>query len=108
MQSDSEWCQQLSAAGLAAYHAGQDREAHGFPPKTHPSVIEVWQIGWDTGALGDAVWLGARAALSDPCPYADPHLAAAWRKGWHAVHELTLVAGTKNPAARESDARRGR
>ena len=93
--------QQWHDAGLEAYRAGQKRTDYPFKASLRRSGMNIaWQIGWDTGALLDAMKAGASAQRDAACPYTHPFFAAHWRQGWHAVHGLRLVGGAKNPASR--------
>ncbi|MER2527823.1 MAG: hypothetical protein ABTR07_07860 [Candidatus Competibacter denitrificans] len=95
-------------AGMRAYREGKARTDYPFKRHLRRYGLDAaWQIGWDTGALLDAMKAGGSAKLGDACPYEDPFLAAHWRQGWHATYGLQIVGGTKNPASREQDAKPG-
>lgn len=97
--------QQWIDAGQRCYQLGYDRDHYIRP--LHPSLIAAWQYGWDTAALVAAVELGAAAYPGDPCPYADPALAACWRRGYTAAHGLTVIAGSKKPGSASDHAQPG-
>lgn len=93
--TNEEWTKKFAddwfEAGRAAYFAGQPREA------PFDLISEAWLVGWDTGAMQIALKLGANAPLGALCHYADPTLAAVWRRGYTAVHGLRVITGSKKP-----------
>lgn len=95
MDKSQEWAEHWFTAGRSAYFAGLPRSA----PFSKPIARDPWLIGWDAGAMEVAIRLGAQAQPGDPCPYADPALAACWRRGYTAAHGLTVIAGSKKPGS---------
>lgn len=89
------WVQRWLDAGLDAYRAGQPRHDYPFAKTLASELIELWQFGWDTGAMVDAVQLGSQAQPGDPCPYADRALAACWRRGFIATHGFSVFSNHK-------------
>ncbi len=94
-------------AGQRAYHEGKARTDYPFKKALRRSGwVVLWQAGWDTGKLGEALKAGAKSAPEARNPYTDPELAASWVQGWNAAHGLRVIGG-KNPARREQDAEPG-
>lgn len=93
-------------AGKAAYAAGCSRDSF---PGSHRlrslGLMDVWQIGWDTGLFLDALTLGSHASRAAVNPYPDhPEAAAYWTQGWRMRHSLAAVTGDENsPASRFMD-----
>lgn len=95
-------------AGKAAWREGKKRTDYPFKKALRRSGLdEVWQIGWDTGAMLHALEQGTRSKRDDQNPYTDPELASSWTQGWSVTHGLSVIGGKKNPASRGPDAKPG-